>query len=248
MSHAVAAARAGLDVLPLTPGGKTPLGALAPHGKDDASHDVELVRDWWVQRPTANIGIRPAHGVLVVDVDPRNGGTTALVELTGSARWSESNVDGLDGWGGLHAWDRVAVPLRARLCDGVDLKHHSGYVVMPPSLHPSGKRYVWANDLPIADAPAWLAAMVAAPPARPLPTVTAGTFSGANDDGLVRLVAEPSADRHNRLCWATRRAMEGGRLTAELRRAVWSPPPRRRSVRPRPPLSAPSSGRGWPWL
>jgi len=159
MSHAVAAARAGLDVLPLTPGGKTPPGALAPHGKDDASHDVELVRDWWVQRPTANIGIRPAHGVLVVDVDPRNGGTTALVELTGSARWSESNVDGLDGWGGLHAWDRVAVPLRARLCDGVDLKHHSGYVVMPPSLHPSGKRYVWANDLPIADVPAWLRCM-----------------------------------------------------------------------------------------
>ncbi len=77
------------------------------------------------------------------------------------------------------------------MCDGVDLKHHSGYVVMPPSLHPSGKRYVWANDLPIADAPAWLAAMVAAPPPRPLPTVTAGTFSGANDDGLVRLAAEP---------------------------------------------------------
>jgi len=78
MSHALAYARVGLDVLPLTPGGKTPLGALVAHGKDDAAHDAEQVRDWWVQCPTANIGVRPAEGVVVVDVDPRAGGATAL--------------------------------------------------------------------------------------------------------------------------------------------------------------------------
>ncbi len=116
-----------------------------------------------------------------------------------------------------NAWYLAAGPLKAKLCEGVDLKHHAGYVVAPPSLHSSGKRYCWGNDLPIAETPAWLAAMMAAPPPRPLPTVTAGTFSGANDDGLVRLVAELGADRHNRLYWATRRAVEGGRLTAELR-------------------------------
>jgi len=217
LGHVLGYARAGLDVLPLTPGGKTPLGTLVPHGKDDASSDVEQVRDWWVQCPDANIGIRPAVGVVVVDVDPRAGGATALAELSRVHGGLSPTWTAYTGGGGLHAWYAATGPLRARLCDGVDLKHHAGYVVAPPSLHSSGKRYCWGNDLPIAEAPPWLVAMMTAPPPRPLPTVTARTFSGANDDGLVRLVAEPGADRHNRLYWATRRAVEGGRLTAELR-------------------------------
>lgn len=217
MSHALAYARAGLDELPLTPGGKTPLGALVPHGKDGASSDVEQVRDWWVQCPTANIGIRPALGVVVLDVDPRGGGATALVELTRPHGGLTPTRTAWTGGGGLHAWYRAGGPFKAKLCAGVDLKHRTGYVVVPPSLHPSGKRYVWANDLPIAEAPPWLVELMAAPPPRPLPTVSAGTFSGANDDGLVRLVAAPGGDRHNRLFWAVRRAVERDGLTADLR-------------------------------
>ncbi len=217
LGHAVAYARAGLDVLPLTPGGKAPLGLLVLHGKDDASSDVEQVRDWWVQCPDANIGIRPAVGVVVVDVDPRDGGATALVNLTRPHGGLSPTWTAWTGGGGLHAWFRAAGPFKKKMCRGVDLKGHAGYVVAPPSLHPSGRRYVWANDLPVVAAPTWLLAMMAAPPPRPLPTVSAGTFSGANDDGLVRLVAEPGGDRHNRLYWATRRAVEGGRLSAELR-------------------------------
>ena len=217
MRHALGYARVGLDVLPLTPGGKTPLGRLVPHGKDDATHDVEQVRDWWVQQPAANIGLRPAPGVVVVDVDPRNGGASALVELTRPYGGLTPTWTSWTGGGGLHAWYRAAGPFKKKMCRGVDLKGHAGYVVAPPSLHSSGTRYSWGNDLPIADAPDWLLPMMAAPPPRPLPTVTAGTFSGANDDGLLRLVAEPGGDRHNRLYWAARRAVEGGRLTPELR-------------------------------
>jgi len=217
MSNALAYARAGLDVLPLAPGGKTPLGALVAHGKDDASSDAEQVRDWWAQAPDANIGIRPAPGVVVIDVDPRNGGASALVELTRPHGGLIPTWTAWTGGGGLHAWYRAAGPFKAKLCDGVDLKTHTGYLVAPPSLHPNGKRYVWANDLPIAEAPAWLAAMMAAAPPRPLPRVSASLFSGANDDGLVRLVAAPGGDRHNRLFWAVRRAVERDGLTADLR-------------------------------
>ena len=171
MSHALAYARAGLDVLPLTPSGKTPLGALAPHGKDDATHDVAQVLDWWVQCPTANIGIRPAVGVVVVDVDPRNDGASALVTLTRPHGGLSPTWTAWTGGGGLHAWYRAMGPLRARLCAGVDLKHRTGYVVAPPSVHPSGKRYVWGNTTPIAEAPPWLAAMMHRAP-RPLPRVS----------------------------------------------------------------------------
>ncbi len=217
LGHALAYARAGLDLLLLNPRGKTPLGRLFPHGKDDATHDVELVRDRCVQAPDANIGLRPPPGVVVVDVDPRSGGASALVELTRPYGGLTPTWASWTGGGGLHAWYRAGGPFKAKLCEGVDLKSHTGYVVVPPSLHPSGRRYVWANDLPIADAPDWLLAMMAAPPPRPLPRVSGSLFSGANDDGLARLVAEPGADRHNRLYWATRRAVEGGRLSAELR-------------------------------
>jgi len=217
MSHALAYARAGLDVLPLTPGGKTPLGALVAHGKDNATHDAEQVRDWWVQCPTANIGVRPAAGVVVVDVDPRDGGATALVELTRPHGGLTPTRTAWTGGGGLHAWYRAGGPFKAKLCAGVDLKHRTGYVVAPPSVHLNGRRYVWANDLPIAEAPPWLVALMAAPPPRPLSTVSAGTFSGANDGGLVRLVAAPGGDRHNRLFWAVRRAVERDGLTADLR-------------------------------
>jgi len=217
LGHALAYARAGLDVLTLTPGGKTPLGRLVPHGKDDATHDVELVRDRCVQAPDANIGLRPPPGVVILDVDPRNGGASALVELTRPHGGLIPTWTAWTGGGGLHAWYRAAGPFKAKLCDGVDLKHHAGYVVAPPSLHPNGRRYVWANDLPIAEAPAWLLAMMAAPPPRPLPRVSASLFSGGNDDGLVRLVAAPGGDRHNRLFWAVRRAVERDGLTADLR-------------------------------
>ena len=47
-SHAIACARAGLEVFPLNPGGKTTLAKLAPHSHLDATSDVDQVRDWWV--------------------------------------------------------------------------------------------------------------------------------------------------------------------------------------------------------
>ncbi len=226
MSHALAYARAGLDVLPLTPGGKTPLGALAPHGKDDASSDDEQVRDWWVQCPTANIGVRPALGVVVVDVDPRDGGATALVELTRPHGGLSPTWTAWTGGNGLHAWFRAAGPFKKKMCRGVDLKGHAGYVVAPPSLHPSGNRYVWANDLPIADAPPWLVALMRKPvlPLRPMLGVLGGVAGARADDALVGVVARArTGGRNDALHWAGCRAAERGSppaLVAKLRRAA----------------------------
>ena len=51
------------------------------HGKDDATTDTEVIARWWTRWPTANIGIRPVPGLVVLDVDPRSGGNTTLAEL-----------------------------------------------------------------------------------------------------------------------------------------------------------------------
>jgi len=225
LSHALAYARVGLDVLPLTPGGKTPLGRLVPHGKDDASSDVEQVRDWWVQQPAANIGLRPAPGVVVVDVDPRDGGATALVEFTRPHGGLSPTWTAWTGGGGLHAWFRAPGPYKKKLCRGVDLKGHDGYVVAPPSLHLSGTRYVWANDLPIADAPPWLVVLMRKPvlPLRPALGVLGGVASARADDALVGVVARArTGGRNSALHWAACRAAERGSppaLVAKLRGA-----------------------------
>ncbi len=225
MIHALGYARAGLAVLPLTPGGKTPLGTLVPHGKDDASSDVELTRDRWVQCPDANIGIRPPPGVVIIDVDPRDGGASALVELTRPHGGLSPTWTAWTGGSGLHAWFRAPGTYKKKLCHGVDLKGHDGYVVAPPSLHPSGTRYVWANDLPIADAPPWLVALMRKPvmPLRPALGVLGGVASARADDALVGVVARArSGGRNDALHWAGCRAAERGSppaLVAKLRGA-----------------------------
>lgn len=216
LSHAVAYARAGLDVLALNPGGKTPHPRLAPHGKDTATCDPDVVRDWWVQAPDANIGIRPAEAIVVVDVDPRDGGARRLAALVAQHGPLSPTWTARTGGGGLHVWYRSPGPYRGRLAHGVDLKAHTGYVVAPPSLHASGRRYSWANALPIAAAPRWLASL-AVQPALTIPTpVSAGMPSAVANDGLVRVVAESGPHRHDRLYWAVRRAVEGGRWSEGL--------------------------------
>ncbi|HLI78147.1 MAG TPA: bifunctional DNA primase/polymerase, partial [Acidobacteriaceae bacterium] len=49
---------------------------------------------------------------------------------------------------------------------GLDLRGDGGYVVAPPSLHPSGRRYEWAlspQDAPPSEMPAWLLEMATGP-------------------------------------------------------------------------------------
>ena len=42
----------------------------------------------------------------------------------------------------------------------IDIRGDGGYVLCPPSIHPSGRRYCWSVDSAdrIADAPSWLLA------------------------------------------------------------------------------------------
>jgi len=78
------------------------------------------------------------------------------------------------GDGGHHRWflhPAGDLPA-ARLGAGLDVKTHSGYVLLPPSRHPAtGQPYQWADPLgdPVA-APAWLRALLSPPaPATPTP-------------------------------------------------------------------------------
>ncbi len=222
MAHALDDARAGHAVLLLQTRGKRPV---TDNGKDDATTDVELLRDLCVQHPGANNGWCPPEGTVVVDVDTGDGGAQALYELTRPHGGLIPTLTAWTGGGGLHAWYRAPGPYKRKLCRGVDLKSHTGYVVVPPSLHASGRRYVWANDLPIADAPPWLVALMRKPvmPLRPVLGVLGGVASARADDALVGVVARArSGGRNSALHWAACRAAERGSppaLVAKLARA-----------------------------
>lgn len=136
-------ARAGFAVLPCTPGGKTPLiwGAFR-HGARTASDDSELVRDAFLEHPGANVGIAPDHHFVVLDIDPRNGGSLEAAAALGLPVDGYRERSGSGGWHlplvmphGHHA-ERSTV-----LGPGLELKAHGTYVISPHSRLDGGGWY-----------------------------------------------------------------------------------------------------------
>lgn len=141
------------------------------HGVKDASGNPEVIRSWWNEWPTANVGVATgnASGVIVVDVDPRNGGDDSFEELESLHGKFPETAEVVTGGGGRHLYYRVPtdsgvtyrnVPKLGDL-PGVEVKGDNGYVVAPPSNHKSGYEYEWEathglEDVEIAPAPQWL--------------------------------------------------------------------------------------------
>ena len=155
LDGALQLARRGARVFPCLPRGKVPL---VPHGCLDATSDARTIRRWWARWPGANLGLATGGGLLVLDVDPRHGGDAGLAALEALPATREA----LTGGGGRHLYLRATGPVRCsagRLRPGLDVRGEGGYVVAPPSVHPSGALYRWHPTRglahAIADAPAW---------------------------------------------------------------------------------------------
>jgi hypothetical protein len=166
--------------------GKRPCPWLAPHGIDDATVDVSVLKAWFAD-PALGLGIVCGpSGLLVVDVDPRNGGDASLRELVAGREWPVTPTACTGGGGWHHVYRRPIdpktgelVPLRGKLVPGVDLKHGRGYVCAAPTVHESGEAYRWHPDalpskVPLAELPTWALELArqpeyVAPPPRPIP-------------------------------------------------------------------------------
>jgi hypothetical protein len=103
-------------------------------------------------------------GFVVVDVDPRHGGDKSLAELEAKHGPLPKTRRARSGGGGEHRYFRLPSSVtikndnRGGLGDGLDIKTKGGYVLAPPSLHESGNRYEWVDDIPAVEAPACLLA------------------------------------------------------------------------------------------
>jgi hypothetical protein len=145
------------------------------HGLLAATTDPARVEGWWTRWPKGNIGARVPTSMVVLDVDPRHDGDRRLANLVakhGPLPATRVSYSGR-GDGGRHLWwlHPGGTPTAVRLGDGLDLKTHHGYVVLPPSVHPdSGRPYRWAE--PVCDPapmPGWLRRYVLPPPAAQRP-------------------------------------------------------------------------------
>lgn len=154
VAYALAYAGIGWHVLPIEPGSKRPLGTLVPRGMLDATVDATVIARWWAAAPHAGVGIALAQsGLVAVDVDPRNGGTETFDALQAERGSLRSEVMAYTGGGGEHHVFVVPhghqISLPGTLGPGIDLKAN-GYIVVEPTVHPSGRSYVWeASSSPL---------------------------------------------------------------------------------------------------
>ena len=96
--------------------------------------------------PFANIGLHCGlSGLVVVDIDPRNGGWDTIEELEGAHGVLEAAMVANTGGEGQHRYFRAqpGVVYPSSLGAGVDVQSGNKYVVVPPSRHKSGGRYRW---------------------------------------------------------------------------------------------------------
>ena len=124
---------------------------------EDATTDPEVVEVWeraglWDN--DAMIGMKVPEGIVIIDIDPRNGGTETWAAVLGDRKYRQTRTVKTRS-GGTHIYFRTDLTpeqLRPSLGPGIDVKRAGkGYVVVPPS-----EGYSFIKGGAPSDVPDWL--------------------------------------------------------------------------------------------
>ena len=177
------------------------------NGFKDATTDKDVIEGWWSKWPDANIGALTGKevGRVVLDVDFRHAGEDSIVQLV-KRHGPLPETQTIRTGNGLHfefeyPRDRKEIGSCSKLggLPGLDLRADRAYVVVPPSIHPTGSAYAVARDVPAAPMPKWLLSLHDAEedPGNHEPrekldtgTILAGVPKGQRDDALFRLACK----------------------------------------------------------
>lgn len=137
-----------------------------------ATTDAQQVKAWWSRWPDASIGVPMGEivGLFVVDIDLPEG-PHSLLALEAENGMLPTTLEQRTGSGGrqlffkLPGKDKVLKNSAGKLGVSIDTRAAGGYVIAPPSKHPSGGHYRWvsAEGTEPADAPAWLLGLLTVP-------------------------------------------------------------------------------------
>jgi hypothetical protein len=162
--------------------------------------DPDVIRGWWQQNPTLNVAVAcgKASGIFVIDVDG-DGAEAALRQIENLHGALPPTVEAITARGRhlYFEWPGRPVPNSAgKIAPGIDTRGEGGYVLSPPSIHPSGRRYAWSVDSAsaLAAAPDWLLQLIAEPangvkvtPPSEWRELAKGVAQGARDCSVARL-------------------------------------------------------------
>lgn len=226
----------GWPVLPLRSRGKEPDPRHAPRGQYSATLDPDAILAW---PANANVGLvmGPTSGLVCVDIDTPDG--RERLEAQGCEL--DKTLRSMTANGSHHIYaipPDITTEISFPLPRIGDVKS-GGYIVSPPSVHPSGIVYSFSREMYdgeeffVEPAPDWLLAMLRkrlAARGRALPTTAAAPSERARVYATVPRQVEEQMRRVR--VWALRKAAEGecrhGLLVyIALRAAAHGMPPER---------------------
>jgi hypothetical protein len=161
---ALALTQKGLAVFPCRQRSKLPA---TEHGFHDASTDPAAIEAWWRTDPNYNVAIATGmiSKVFVVDIDGPDA-EAELRKLEEQHGTLPPSVEVITARGRHIYFCMPDIDLRnstSKIAPGIDVRATGGYVLTPPSIHPTGRRYCWSVDTAhvLAPAPRWLLAKIA---------------------------------------------------------------------------------------
>ncbi|HOM82581.1 MAG TPA: DNA polymerase III subunit alpha [Armatimonadota bacterium] len=151
LDHALDYLSHGYSVIPCNPKTKKPFVKWKPYQTRLPTEGE--VCEWWRQWPNAAIGVVTGKVsrlvVLDADVDKHGANVWLLHQCAPTERIVKTG-------GGYHLWLRypegadfvptLAGVMEKELGPGLDVRGDGGYVIAPPSLHPSGVLYAWVQE------------------------------------------------------------------------------------------------------
>ena len=120
----------------------------------EATTDEKTIKEWWLKWPKAGIAIvtgSKSKHLVIIDIDVKDGAADSF-ELGGAAAWPKGSYETRrvkTGGGGIHLYFKTpTVMIRnsiGKLAKGVDIRGEGGYIIAPPTIHASGKKYEWVD-------------------------------------------------------------------------------------------------------
>lgn len=226
---ALSYARRGWAVFPLADRGKDPRVGGAYKA---ATTDHAQVETWWARWPQANIGLATGavSGLWVLDIDGPQG-EQSFEQLVGEHGGELAETLMAMTGKGYHLYWRLPAGReqgrRIGVRPGLDVIGGSGYLVAPPSIHPSGRQYRWCDaDREPQLAPDWLFGIEKPKPVSSRTALPRVALPRSRPDGTTAHEGVHDARRY--LAGVVRRAVQdvvaagqGTRNATLYRSAVW---------------------------